>query len=181
MTAQPAAGQPFVTTRETAEALWFFGELLTILGDGEQTGGRLAVVEHQAQRGVSPPWHLQPGDDEAFVVLEGEMTFWGGDRDVPLQRGGPGTYALLPRGVPHSFRVESDRARWLTIHSPAGHERFYRAGGEPATDRAQAPAGEPDFAKLDAACREHGVEILGPPPGQAPAADGQPGPAATSG
>jgi hypothetical protein len=33
---------------------------------GKQTGDRLAVVEHEARRDHSPPWHRQPGDDEIF-------------------------------------------------------------------------------------------------------------------
>jgi hypothetical protein len=64
------------------------------------------------------------------------------------------------------LRVESETARWLTVSTPAGHERFYRAAGQPAGERALPPAGEPDMNKVQAAAHEHGVELLGPPPGE---------------
>jgi quercetin dioxygenase-like cupin family protein len=150
---------------EEVEALWFFGELQTVLASGEQTGGRFSVVEHVGREGLSPPWHRQPGDDETFYVLEGEIAFWVGNPDEPRHRTRAGMLVFVPRGTPHSFRIESATARWLTISTPAGHERFYRAGGEPAEARTLPPPGEPDIAKVEAAGRAYGVELLGPPPG----------------
>jgi quercetin dioxygenase-like cupin family protein len=145
--------------------LWFFGELQSVLASGEQTGDRIAVVEHAGRLGLSPPWHRQPGDDETFFVLEGEITFWVGDPGEPCQRAVPGSLVFVPRGTPHSFRVDSATARWLSISTPAGHERFYRAGGEPARERTLPPPRQPDPAKVEAAAREFGVELLGPSPG----------------
>jgi quercetin dioxygenase-like cupin family protein len=144
--------------------LWFFGELQAVLASGEQTGDRIAVVEHLGRQGLSPPWHRQPGDDETFFVLEGEITVWVGDPGEPFQRAVPGSLVFVPRGTPHSFRVDSATARWLSISTPAGHERFYRAGGEPARERTLPPPRQPDLAKVEAAGREFGVELLGPSP-----------------
>ena len=70
----------------------------------------------------------------------------------------------IPRGTPHSFRVETQTARFLTIHTPAGHERFYRAGGDPAPQRTLPPPGVADVPRLLAAGQQHGVQFLGPPP-----------------
>ena len=74
---------------------------------------------------------------------------------------------FVPRGTPHSFRVESAAARF-SIHTPAGHEAFYRAGGDPAGQGVVPAPSEPDIPRVEAAGREHGVELLGPPPGAAP-------------
>jgi quercetin dioxygenase-like cupin family protein len=156
---------PFARARDEGEAIWFFGELDTVLAPGERTGERLAVVEHEARRGHAPPWHRQPGDDETFYVLDGEITFWAGDREVPLTRATPGALVFVPRGTPHSFRVESPTARWLTISTAAGHERFYRAGGDAAGARTLPPEAAPDIPRVEAAGRQYGVELLGPPPG----------------
>ncbi|MBJ7604646.1 MAG: hypothetical protein JF888_15945 [Candidatus Dormibacteraeota bacterium] len=57
----------------------------------------------------------------------------------------------------------------MTVGTPAGHERFYRAVGETAKQRAIPPPCEPDMAKVDAGARSHGVELLGPPPSSQPA------------
>lgn len=160
----PVEPVPFALSGQDAEALWFFGELDLVLAPGERTGGRLAVVEHHAARGLTPPWHRQPDDDETFYVLEGQLTFWVGD---PLRRrltATSGSLLFVPRHTPHSFRVESATARWLTISTPAGHECFYRAGGEPARTRTLPPTQVPDPTRVEAAGRAHGVELLGPPP-----------------
>ncbi len=39
---------------------------------------------------------------------------------------------FVPGGTPHTFRVESDTTRILTLSTPAGVERFARALSEPA-------------------------------------------------
>lgn len=156
---------PVVSSVDEGEALWFFGELATILADGEQTAGRFAIVDHTAPLGMSPPWHVQRDDDESFYVIDGEITFWAGDPEQPARRAGPGTMVSIPRGTPHSFRVETETARFLSIHTPAGHERYFRAAGDPAPERRLAPPGAPDIARAQTAGGEHGVEFLGPPPG----------------
>jgi hypothetical protein len=97
-------------------------------------------------------------------VLEGEITFWVDMSGKPFQRARPGSLVFVPRGTSHSFRVDSPTARWLSVSTPAGHERFYRAGGEPATAGNPPPTQEPDMTKVEAAARRHGVELLGHSP-----------------
>lgn len=136
-----------------------------MLAAGERTGEAFSVVAHEAGEGHATPWRRQPDDDETFYVLDGEMDFWVEDPEQPPRRAGAGTLVVIPRGTPHAFRIASAGARWLTLHTPAGHERFYRASGEPARQPGLPPAGEPDMARVQSAAREHGVELLGPPPG----------------
>jgi quercetin dioxygenase-like cupin family protein len=164
MTSTTDALTPYAVLGGEAEALWFFGELQHVLASREQTGERFCVVEHAGPQGLSPPWHRQPGDDETFYVLDGEMTFWVSEPREPFCRCGPGSLVFVPRGTPHSFQIASARARWLSIGTPAGHERFYRAGGEPATERTLPPPRVPEMATVETAGRAHGVELLGPPP-----------------
>jgi hypothetical protein len=83
------------------------------------------------------------------------------DREIVLA---PGQAAFAPRGVPHTYRVESDRAPWIVINSPAGFEQFLRAAGEPAPAAGLPPAGRHgDPAQLATAAADQGIEILGPP------------------
>src|SRR4051812_49914743 len=45
--------------------------------------------------------HVHADEDDAFYILEGEMTFsFGGEEAVA----GPGTFVLVPPGVEHGFR-----------------------------------------------------------------------------
>ena len=70
----------------------------------------------------------------------------------------------IPAGTPHAFQVDSETARVLNITTPQ-HESFFRAAAEPAQERTLPPQAPPDMDKLMAVANEHGVEILGPPPG----------------
>ncbi len=74
--------------------------------------------------------------------------------------GRPGTFALVPLGVPHALRrVTEDPVRMITLVSPPGFEHFFDAvvnAGE------EAFLADPDrLLKLAAA---FGTDVLGPHP-----------------
>jgi mannose-6-phosphate isomerase-like protein (cupin superfamily) len=65
--------------------------------------------------------HVHEGEDDAFYILSGELTFEFGDRVVPAP---PGTFVLAPPGVEHGFRNDgAEPVRMLNIHAPAGFDR----------------------------------------------------------
>jgi mannose-6-phosphate isomerase-like protein (cupin superfamily) len=149
--------------------LWFLNGLAYVHIEADQTGGAYVLGERIARRGDMPPLHVHHRDDEAFYVVEGEVSLFVGDRHISLTEG---QAALAPREVPHSYRVESDTARWLVINNPAGFEHFVRAASEPAERDELPPAGRPvDSARLAEAAAQQGIEILGPP-GTLPAGTG---------
>ena len=114
-----------------------------------------------------PPLHVHHRDDEAFYVLDGELSLFVAGEQFVLATG---QAALAPRGVPHSYRVESEEAHWLVITTPAGFESFVREVAEPAPAEELPRAGRPhDPAVLAQAAAKVGIEILGPP-GALPAA-----------
>jgi quercetin dioxygenase-like cupin family protein len=154
---------PAILTPETEQAIWFLGALTHIRVGAEATGGRLAIVEHQAERGLGSPVHRHHVDDETFLVLEGELRVEVGGQ---AQAAGAGAVAFLPRGLPHAFVVTSPQARYLTIHTPAGFDQFAIAAGTSVGPTSRPPAGElpADPAALAAMAAEYGIEILGPPP-----------------
>ena len=138
---------------QSDQTLWFLGELIQIRAGADATGGRLAIVEHQAERGLASPVHRHRVDDETFLVLEGELRV---EVDGQARAAGAGAVAFLPRGLPHAFVVTSPQARYLTIHTPAGFDQFAIAAGT-SVDAT-------DSAALAAMAAEYGIEILGPPP-----------------
>lgn len=151
----------------TPQPLWFLDGLAYMHLEGDQTEGAYALGERIARRGEMPPLHVHHRDDEAFYVLEGEVSLFVGDRHIVLTER---QAAVAPREVPHSYRVESDTARWLLITNPAGFERFVGAIGEPAErDELPPPRRPADPARMAQAAAEQGIEILGPP-GTVPAA-----------
>ena len=65
--------------------------------------------------------HVHADEDDAFLILEGEMTFTVEGEDIPAP---PGTFVLVPPGVRHGFRNAGDRpVRMLNLHAPAGFDR----------------------------------------------------------
>ncbi|HXF98688.1 MAG TPA: cupin domain-containing protein [Gaiellaceae bacterium] len=142
-------------------AFWFIDNLMRVRVAGDETDGRLCLVDCLAPHGHMPPLHAHHREDEAFVVLDGAITLYVGGS---VHRLGPGESALGPKGVPHTFRVETETARWLVACAPAGFERFVAAAGEPAAADTLPPGiVMPEPARFEELCREFGIELLGPP------------------
>ena len=99
------------------------------------TGHRVGNVEFLARSGDTPRFNLgiidfAPGrelgqhshedEDDSFYILSGELTFVFGDEEAVA---GPGTFVLVPPGVLHGFRNDTDEAvRILNVHAPAGFD-----------------------------------------------------------
>ena len=67
--------------------------------------------------------HVHGDEDDAFYILEGEMTFLLGDEDDEAVAP-PGTFVLVPPGVRHGFRNPGPGpVRMLNVHAPAGFDR----------------------------------------------------------
>jgi quercetin dioxygenase-like cupin family protein len=153
---------PVVHGPGEGNAIWHLDTLKTIKVLSEDTGGRLTAWEELLPHRSSPPLHVHAAEDEAWFVLEGSLTFQVADSAWVA---GAGAFVWAPRGLPHTFRVDSPAARLLGLAVPGGFDRFVLATGRPAEDAALPPPpdGPPDMGALVAAAREHGMEVLGPP------------------
>jgi quercetin dioxygenase-like cupin family protein len=158
-------------------ARWWGGGLATIKATGKETGDLYSIVEVLEPQGAQAPLHLHRKEDEAFYVLEGEMTFRIGEETI---KASPGSFVFGPKDVPHTYTVDSGPARLLFLLSPAGFEGFVEAISKPAKARtlpppqAETPPDEGEmtdeaqtesFAVLEA---RYGCEIVGTPPGRQP-------------
>jgi mannose-6-phosphate isomerase-like protein (cupin superfamily) len=148
----------------TRTHLWFLNTLLTPRVSSEEGSDGFSMLEHLAPRGDSPPLHLHHNEDEIFHILDGELRFRVADEELRL---GADETLLAPKGTPHTYVVESERARWLVATTNGDFERFARSFSRPA-ERAElpepAPPPTPEQAEaLAAACRENGIELVGPP------------------
>ena len=64
--------------------------------------------------------HVHADEDDAFYILEGELTFGLEEGEVAAP---PGTFVLVPPGVPHAFTNHgSHPVRMFNIHAPAGFD-----------------------------------------------------------
>ncbi len=149
------------TATATGQPLWFFVNLARVLVTPEESDGALGIVELTGTRGEMPPLHIHHREDEAFVVLDGELTVFTPGESLTLRAGDA---AFAPKGVPHAYRVESERARWLGVSNPAGLASFVLAASDPAEANDLPPADRPvDMERLGAAADAHGIEIIAPP------------------
>jgi quercetin dioxygenase-like cupin family protein len=150
------------------------GGILTMKATAEETDGAFMLFEDHMSQGKTTPLHVHANEDEALYVLEGEILVHVDGENHPV---GPRGIAVAPRGVPHAFLVTSPTARVLTLQTPGSAEAFYRGASEPA-DADTDPAGPVDFGRVrESAERSGGMQVLGPPPFEAPenAAKGAPG------
>ena len=94
--------------------IWWKAGRMTVKAGAAETGSSFAQLEISDPRGGAPPWHVHRNEDEAFYVLEGEVTILVGDERIDLS---PGDYAFAPRGIPHAYIVRSEQARMLVTTS----------------------------------------------------------------
>jgi quercetin dioxygenase-like cupin family protein len=118
------------------EALWSAGSLMVVKATTEDTHGGLTVIEQECPPGLVSPAHHHDDEEQCIYMLAGSIHLRCGDEDRVV---GPGAFAVLPRGVPHSFVVGDEGARFLNLTTPAGFEDFARAIGVPAEERVPLP------------------------------------------
>jgi len=149
---------------DDGEALWFNSALGILKATAEQTEGRFTIYELRLRKGFAAPLHAHKNEDEFFLVLSGEVRLQHGNNIV---EGVAGSLAYTPRGIGHSFHVDSDEARLLLLFGPAGVEGFFRDVATPARTFDFPPVNEPipDRATLVKIMARHGQSVLGPPLG----------------
>ncbi len=156
----PTQDAPYSRRLGGEESYWTMGYLMTWLAEGKDTDGRYSLAEVVARRGTEPPPHTPANEDEAYYLLEGEMTFQVGGKTIEA---GPGDHVWLPRGVQHAPAANLPEIRTLVLITPAGLEKFFEEVGEPVTDPSSPPEGPPDIERLVAVGRKHGIEMAPPP------------------
>ncbi|GGY05517.1 cupin domain-containing protein [Streptomyces minutiscleroticus] len=113
--------------------------MVTTKLSAEETGGVLGITHFSAVAGERAPRHTHTLEDEIFIVEGGEVLLTVGDRTATVN----GTGVLfLPRGIPHSYLVESETARFYVITTPGGFEKFFSETGYPVHLGSAAPVGE---------------------------------------
>jgi mannose-6-phosphate isomerase-like protein (cupin superfamily) len=118
---------------------------------GQDTGGTLSIVEHPLAVGALVEPHVHTREDEYSIVVEGQIGFRSGDREVVLGAGG---YITKPRGELHAvWNAGKVPARMIEIISPAGFEGFLRELAD------LAEAGPPPFDQIAALAGSYGVEF----------------------
>jgi mannose-6-phosphate isomerase-like protein (cupin superfamily) len=153
--------RPFLLRPGQGPSVWSLGGRFTVKADAAATEDRFSLVEALAWQSTEPPTHIHHHEDEAWYILDGQMTFVVGDTELVATAG---SFAYAPRGIPHAFTVDVEPTRVLVFASPAGFEHFalelgtQAEGEDPPTDLA---VPTPDV--LGAIGARYGIEVVGPP------------------
>ena len=148
--------------RSLASSIWYAGSLMTFLATSEDTRGQFALIEQLGRKGNVPPRHLHHREDEAFYILEGEMTFLVGEETI---KAAPGMMVFAPRGIAHSFTIDTDQVRFLVLITPGGFEEFFRACGVPAAAMTLPPSADVPAREIQqtrALVPSFGIEFVAP-------------------
>jgi quercetin dioxygenase-like cupin family protein len=135
------------------------GDVYRFLATGEETNGKYAMWEAIVPPGGGPPPHVHSREEEAFYILEGEITFQIDGKPLVARAG---MFANMSVGTPHSFKNESGKsARMLISVAPAGLEKMFFECGTPIAQGATTtpPPTKAEIDKLLEIAPRYGVEI----------------------
>ena len=153
--------RPYLLRPGEGTAVWSLGGRFTTKVPGDAAAGRFALVEALAFQSTEPPLHVHHREDEAWYILDGQMTFYVGDAAFEATSG---SFVYAPLGIPHTFTVDVEPTRVLVFASPAGFEHFALELGEPAVGEEPPPSlAVPPPSVLGPVAMRYGIEVVGPP------------------
>ncbi len=109
--------EPIKVGSGEGEARWWFGALAEIKASAADTGGQLTIIEVTSHPGTEAPLHVHHRDDEAFWILEGDVTFEVGGETIEAS---VGDYVFGPRGIPIASPSATEAAGCCSSWSRVG-------------------------------------------------------------
>jgi quercetin dioxygenase-like cupin family protein len=144
---------PVMVPPGTGQVLRAFGEEVTILLEGSQTGGQFTAFLEVTPPGGGPPPHFHEREHEWFYVLEGCVSFF---TDGEWSDAHPGDVVFAPRQGVHTFKNNTGRPTRMLIHTaPSGFEKFF---AEAAQEFAR--PGGPDMNRAVAIAGKYGIRFV---------------------
>lgn len=151
--------QPTFRAPTEGRTIAVVGDVYRFLATGDDTNGKYSMWAAIVPPGGGPPPHVHSREEEAFYILEGEVTFQVGEKRLVATAG---MFANMPVGTPHSFKNESKSpAKMLISVAPAGLEKmFFEVGVRlPEGATTSLPPTKEEIDKLLVIAPRYGVEI----------------------
>jgi mannose-6-phosphate isomerase-like protein (cupin superfamily) len=151
--------------QEKSTHLWFLNTLVKVCNSWSTGNDGISMLEHRAPFHDSPPMHIHHTEDEVFHILDGAFIFKMKHEERKLTAGDT---LLMPKGVPHSYLVDSpEGGHWITVTTKGDFEKLVLAISRPALQiQLSEPSGIPsaeDQKFLSQKAAEFNIEIVGPP------------------
>jgi quercetin dioxygenase-like cupin family protein len=151
--------EPILRQPGDGRTIGVVGDVYRFLATGEDTNGKYAMWHATVPPGGGPPPHIHSREEEAFFILEGEITLYlGAERLIA----GAGMFANMPIGSQHCFKNETEKpARLLITVAPAGLEKMFFEIAQPVAPGAtSAPLPTKEIiARLMTIASKYGIEI----------------------
>jgi quercetin dioxygenase-like cupin family protein len=145
--------KPTIVQPGMGQELHAFGDVLTVLLGGDQTGGTLTVMSDVTPPGGGPPLHVHHGEDELFLVIEGQISYF---VDGNWTEVGVGGAVYLPRGAVHTYKnVGTTPSRHWILTTPSGFETFFAR----CADEFAKPDG-PNMDRIVEIHQEHNIDLI---------------------
>jgi quercetin dioxygenase-like cupin family protein len=148
--------QGFVLPAGKCNGLTFsvFGQTITERITSENSAGDYYVFDEVTPPGMGVPPHQESLEDEIVIVRVGMFEVF---VNGVVSKVGPGAILNFARGTLHGFRCIGDKSGETTwIVSPgANGQAFIR-------ELSKFPPGPPDFLKIDALHKKHGITMEPP-------------------
>ena len=124
----------------------------------EDTAGAYSVHDNTIPPGSPGPRpHLHRYHEEAFYVLEGELTVRVGPRKIVAPAG---SFVVVPRGVVHQpSNPGTEPTRVLLVFSPGGMDRFFEEAAEGRMPLAAVADDPAVLERLEAFTEKYGYEF----------------------
>lgn len=149
---------PMLANRNKENSYWYIGHLMSLLLTSKETSGRFALLRATERRGLEPPPHTHTKEDEAFLILEGEVVYTVGKKTFHAKEG---DVMFLPKNIQHSFKIQTEKLETLILLTPGGLENYFVEMSQPAQEvqLPPMPQGPPDIKKLVATASKYGVKF----------------------
>jgi len=147
------SARPGIVRRPGAARTIDLGSFSVIVhADAADTDAAFSLIEtDEPDVGVGPPLHVHRDAVESFYVIEGSYIMVVDGREALCE---VGSFVLVPRGAPHTFRSATAGSRKLNLYTPAAMIGYFDelAGGI---------AAGLDAAELDAIAERYAMDVVG--------------------
>jgi quercetin dioxygenase-like cupin family protein len=138
-------------------SVWVVGDLYTFLATGDDTGGAYALIHSQVPPGGGPPPHIHRREDEAFFLLEGQLTLQVDGKSLSATTG---AWVTLPKGTLHAFKNPGPTlTKMLILVNPSGLERYFAEVGHATKEESETPEA---IESLVTVAPKYGLEVRPP-------------------
>ena len=147
---------PVVACPSLTNSYWYIGHLMSVLISSKETNGQFSLIHGFEIQGLEPPPHTHTREDESFYLISGEIRYTVGHEVLNAKQG---DWVFLPRDVPHSFQVITDKAEVLIHLTPGGFENYFIEMSEPAKEMSipPRPEGPPDVQRIIETAARYGI------------------------